>query len=216
MHYVNTLAVLFSETALTFDFGLESKLHISQLELGHGGLYECANGFESVQGKRNNRVLVVPVRDCRWGDWSPWSECSKTCAVEEAGAVSPGEDWRKMRTVPRLYYVNAIISAGVSTRHRAQVAEALNGGEECRPEDATEQRACPRIGEEEESGFVLCPGKQRALKVSLCSRRRYMYVHTVICICIPMYYTVDCQWGSWSAWGSCHPHCRRTSSEVSK
>ncbi len=81
-----------------------------------------------------SEAKVLLKVDCQWSAWGAWSACSRDCVEEGAGQL------------------------GKATRTR-KPAPPKNGGLECDPKDATQERNCPyKIEANPESGVKFCPG----------------------------------------------------------
>ena len=64
------------------------------------GNYSCR--YKTKKAISDLEVKVLPIIDCKWAEWSGWSDCSKTCA------------------------------GGIETRYRRVLVQPENGGKECK------------------------------------------------------------------------------------
>jgi len=138
------------------------------------------------------------VKDCEWGSWSDWSDCSHPC-----GGGQQGRD-RLIATLPK------------------------NGGEACPPEDAEETRPCNRHGcqnvtcRDGEWGrwgawapcSVSCGGgttfrsrKVKSMANECGSEPEGKDRETAFCNLQSCDKTADCELTQWTSWSGCDSAC---------
>ncbi len=117
-------------TELTSDLGLGIETTMLIEEMTS----EDEGTYECSNKVAASEVKVLLKVDCQWSEWGSWSSCSKSCIPESTGQL------------------------GVATRTRTSTPPK-NGGLECDPNDAQDQRNCPYKTEgDSSSGVKFCPG----------------------------------------------------------